>query len=101
MSKNPLFNALGASAYIVLIVSIMTLLSNKFRDTPDTFGAPIVVLFLFTLSAAVMAYIFLYQPLQFLIEGKKQEAANLLVRTIGIFAMFTALVLALLFSRVI
>ena len=101
MTKNPLINALSASAYIVLVVSIINLLSSKLRDTPDTIGAPVMFLFLFTLSAAVVAYIFLYQPLQLLIEGKKQEAASLFIRTIGIFAVFTAIVLALLLSRVI
>ena len=73
MSKNPIINALGASGYIVLIVTIMNFLSRTLKDKPDTFGAPLAFLSLFTLSAAVMAYLFLYQPLQLFIMGKKKQ----------------------------
>jgi hypothetical protein len=53
-----------------------------------------------TLSVAVMAYLFFYQPLQLFIEGKKKAAANLFIRTVGTFAAFTVVVLILLFSGV-
>lgn len=101
MSKNPFINALSASAYIVFVVVIMNFLSRTLRDKPDTIGAPLIFLSLFTLSAAVMAYLFLYQPFQLFIEGKKKEAVNLFVRTIGVFAAFTAVVLILLLSGLI
>lgn len=101
MTKNPLVNALSASGYILIIVTIFNLLSHNLRNKPDTFGAPLTMLSLFTLSAAVMAFIFLYQPVQLFIEGKKKQAVNLFVRTVGIFAVFTALVLVLLLSGVI
>lgn len=101
MSKNPIVNALSASAYIILIVTIFNLLTHTLKDKPDTIGAPLTVLSLFTLSAAVMAYLFLYQPLQLFIEGKKTEAVNLFVRTVGIFAVFTVVVLMLLLSGLI
>jgi len=97
MSKNPFINALSASAYIILVVSVMTFVTAPLKNKPDTFFAPITVLFVFTLSAAVMAILFFYQPLQLFIEGKKKEAINLLVHTVGIFAAFTAVVLTLLF----
>jgi hypothetical protein len=48
-----------------------------------------------------MAFLFFYQPLQLFIEGKKKKAVNLFVRTVGVFAVFTALILILLFSGVI
>lgn len=96
MSKNPVINALGASAYIVLIVSVMTFATNSLRDKPDTFFGPITVLFMLTLSVAVMAYLFFYQPLQLFIEGKKKEAVNIFVKTVAIFAAITTVVLALL-----
>ncbi|AKM81280.1 MAG: hypothetical protein UT13_C0001G0319 [Candidatus Pacebacteria bacterium GW2011_GWF2_38_9] len=101
MSKNPLINALSASAYIVLVVLIMNFLSSNLRDKPDTFGAPLIFLLMFTLSAAVMGYLFLYQPFQLFIEGKKKEAVSLFVKTMGIFAAFTAVVLILLLSGLI
>lgn len=101
MSKNPLINALSASAYIILIVSVMTFVTQPLRNKPDTFFAPITVLFVLTLSVAVMAFLFFYQPLLLFIEGKKKEAVNLFIKTVGIFAAFTVVVLILLFSGLI
>lgn len=101
MIKNPIFNALCASVYILFVVSIMTFGMDTQKNKPDTILAPITMLSLLTLSACVMAYLFFYQPLQFLLEGKKEEAVNLFIRTVGVFAAFTAVVLILLFSGVV
>jgi len=101
MTKNPFINALSASAYIILVVSVMTFVTQPLRNKPDTFFAPITMLFVLTLSVAVMAYLFFYQPLLLFIEGKKKEAVDLFVKTGGIFAAITAVVLILLFSGLI
>lgn len=101
MSKNPIVNALGASGYILLIVTVMNFIMSTQRDKPDTIGAPITMLSMLTLSAAVMSYLFFYQPVQLLIEGKKKAAVDLFVRTVGVFAVFTAIVLILLFSGIL
>lgn len=101
MSKNPLINALSASAYIILIVSIMTFVTAPLKNKPDTFFAPITFLSVLTLSVTVMAFLFFYQPLQLFIDGKKKEAVNLFVKTVGIFAVITAVILVLLFSGLI
>jgi hypothetical protein len=101
MSKNPIVNSLSASAYIILVVSVMTFVTQPLKDKPDSFFAPITVLFVLTLSVAVMAYMFFYQPLLLFIEGKKKEAVNLFVKTVGIFAAITVVVLILLFSSLI
>ena len=96
MTKNPFINALSASAYILLVVSIMTFITQTHRNKPDTFFAPLVVLSLFTLSAAVMGFLYFYQPLLLFIEGKKKAAVNLFVQTVGVFAIFTVIVVILL-----
>ena len=101
MSKSPFINALSASVYIILVVSVMTFVTQPLRNKPDTFFAPITLLFVLTLSVAVMAYLFFYQPLLFFIEGRKKEAVNLFVKTVGIFAIFTVVALTLLYSGVI
>lgn len=101
MTKNPLINALGASVYIFLVVSVMNFVTQPLRNKPDTFLGPIVVLFVLTLSVAVMAYLFFYQPLMLFIGGKKKEALDLFLKTVGIFAVMTGLVLTLLFSGLI
>ncbi len=101
MSKNPLINAASALAYIILVVSVMTFATQPLRDKPDTFFAPITVITMLTLSVTVMAFIFFYQPLMLFIEGKKKEAVNLFAKTVGIFAIFTVLVLILLSTGLI
>ena len=98
MTKNPIVNALSASAYIILGVTVMTYVSQLLRNKPDTFFAPIVFLSLLTLSVAVMAFLFFYQPLMLFIEGKKKDAVTLFVKTVGIFAAITLVFLILLFS---
>ena len=101
MSKNPLINALSASAYIILIVSVMTFVTQPLRNKPDTFFAPVTMLFVLTLSVSIMAYLFFYQPLLLFIEGKKKEAVDLFIKTVGIFAAITGVVLILLFSGLV
>ena len=101
MSKNPIINALSASAYIIFVVTVMTFVTQPLKNKPDTFFAPITFLSVLTLSVAVMAFLFFYQPLLLFIEGKKKEAVNLFVKTVGVFAVITAVVLFLLFSGLI
>ncbi len=99
MSKNPIINGLAASAYIVLVASVMNL-GTKLVRHPNTFIAPIALISLFTLSAAVMGYLFCYQPVQLYFDGKKKQAVQLFLQTVLIFGCITALALALLFSGV-
>ncbi len=101
MSKNPIINAVSASAYIVLVVSTMSFATAPLRNKPDTFFAPIVFLSVLTLSVSVMAFLFFYQPLQLFIEGKKKEALSLFGRTVGVFAIVTLCALILLFTGLI
>lgn len=101
MTKNPIVNALGASVYILLGVVVMSFVTKPLADNPDTFFAPVVFLSLLTLSVAVMAFMFFYQPLQLLIDGKKKESFDLLLKTIGAFGLITAVTLFLLFFGVI
>lgn len=99
MTKNPFFNAIAATIYITL-VAVFMFNGNKLFGPKDTILTPIAVLSLFTLSAATMGYLFLYQPLMFFLDGKKKHAVNLFLQTIGVFAGITVLVFVLLFLRV-
>jgi hypothetical protein len=60
--------------------------------------APIAVISLFTLSAAVMGYVSLCQPLQLFWRATRKTAASLFLRTVAVFAGITALLLVALFS---
>ena len=97
MTKNPLVNGITASAYIVLVATVMNV-GSKMGHHPDTFLAPIAVISLFTFSAAVMAYVFCYEPIQLFIGGKKKQGLNLFLQTTLVFGVLTALALALLFA---
>jgi hypothetical protein len=100
MTKNPFLNAFAAIGYIVLIASVMYY-GTKHMKPEDSIMAPIAVVSLFTLSAAVMGYIFCYQPLLLFLDGKKKEAVDLFLKTTLIFGVITTGILLLLFSGII
>jgi len=90
MSKNPFLNSLAALAYIVIVVLTINLISATEVNTGIAqYVMPIMVLSLFTLSAAVMGYLFCFKPLTMFLEGKKDEAVKLFLKTVGIFALLT------------
>ena len=100
MTKNPILNALAAGAYISIISLVMNW-GTKIAPKGPTFLAPIAVISLFTLSAAVMGYLFCYQPIQLYFEGKKKQAVTVFLQTVLAFGCLTVIALLLLFSGVI
>ena len=100
MSRNPLLNAIAATSYIIIVSSVMYY-GTQFAPKNDSFLAPIAMLSLFTLSAAVMGYLFCYQPLLLLFAKKQKAALNLFLRTLFVFAVTTVLFFLLLFSGLI
>ncbi len=98
MIKKPLYNAVLAAGYIVgLVYFIFTFVAQP--NTPDseqTLLVPIAMLSLLVLSAAVMGYLFLYEPLMLYFEDKKQEAVQYFLATLGIFALITCAFLGIL-----
>lgn len=101
MTKNPFVNAVSAILYIALVASIMFYgVEHNGNGGPPSIIVPIAMISLFTLSAAMMGYIFLSQPLQLYIDGKKKVAVNLFLKTLGVFAGITALIFTLFLSRV-
>lgn len=99
MTKNPFLNAVAASLYIVLVVAVMSV-GTRIAPPKDSFLAPIAMISLFTLSAAVMAYIFCYQPILLYFDGKKKQATTLFLQTVGIFGGITALLMVAAFSGI-
>lgn len=96
--KNPYLNSIYAEIYIVLVVSILHGVSAP--NTPDTFFDPIAAISLFVLSAAVMGYLFLGEPLQLYLDGKMKEAVAFFMRTVMSFAVITAIAFVIV-SRVL
>ena len=95
MTKNPFINAFGASAYIAIVASFLYYAPKAIGES-DSFLAPIAMMSLLTLSAAMMGYIFFYQPMRQYLDGNKQEAVRLFFTSIGTFAALTVLLVALL-----
>lgn len=100
MTKNPVLNALAAIGYIVTVALVMYF-GTKNLGPEDSVLAPIALLSLFTLSAAVMGYIFLYQPFILYFDNKKKAAMDLFIKTVGSFAAITSIALILLFSGIL
>lgn len=91
--KNPYLNGIYAEAYIFIIALIMRHVGKP--DTPDNFFTPIGALSIFVLSAAVMGYIFLGEPLQMFLDGQKKQALTFFLKTVTAFAALTAITLVI------
>lgn len=93
MTKNPILNALAAVVYIAAVVSVIYLFAMFDKPDVPIFIIPMAMISLFTLSAAVMGYLFLGQPVQLYLDGDKSHAVRLFLQTVGVFAAITVLIL--------
>ena len=94
--KKPFLHSLVAALYIVFIVSIMSSLSS-IMPKEDNIFMPIVMLSLFVLSALIMGFLFLSEPIQLYMENQKKEAADFFLKTVGFFSCFVIIFLVLIF----
>ncbi|MCI0566224.1 hypothetical protein L0Y46_03435 [bacterium] len=102
MTKNPFLNALSAVVYIGLVAAIMFYGPRIAAEAKgDSIIAPIAMISLFTLSAAVMGHLFLYRPFQLYFDNNKNEAVRLFLGTVASFAVITIVLLAILVSGVL
>ncbi|TSC69002.1 MAG: Uncharacterized protein G01um101466_240 [Parcubacteria group bacterium Gr01-1014_66] len=103
MTKNSFVNALVASLYITLVASVLYYgpKIGPQAGAKDTVVVPIAILSLFVLSAAIMGYLFFYQPIRMYVDGEKQKAVHLFLSTVAIFAGITVLILFTLFSGIL
>ncbi len=95
MKWNPFINAAAAAAYIGAVSLFMRFIESLRHDTPDTLLDGMGFMSLFVFSAAVMAFLFFYQPALKLMENKKEEAISFFLKTLGIFGAITITVLTL------
>lgn len=103
MSTNPLVNAFVAAGYISALVTILFNSPYFISDNELGMIAPLFFLSAFVISAALMGYLFFYQPVRLLIENKPKEATTFFLRTVASFAAITFCIalLWLLLSRTI
>lgn len=94
MSTNPFHNAVLAIGYILGLVSSIFLASTYLDTLEESIFMPVAMLSMLVLSVAVMAYLFFYQPIVLLLDGKREQAVKLFLQTIGIFAGAIVLLIA-------
>lgn len=94
MTKSPVINAAAASLYIAAVGTFM-FYGSQFFPKEDNVLMPIAMISLFTLSAAVMGYVFLSQPVMLFLDDKKKQAVELFAKTVGVFALITAVIFGL------
>lgn len=96
MTNKPFYNALAAFLYICGVVTLINY-GSKFAGENESILAPIAMLSLFVLSVSIMAYIFFLEPLKQYLDGKKEDAVRLFIKTIQYFAIITAVALSSVF----
>ncbi len=94
MKKSFLY-ALVAAVYIVFIVNVTNMMSSVVPE--KTILIPMTILGLFVLSAAIMGFLFLFEPITLYIDGKKEEAMIFFAKIVGFFACFVTFFIILLF----
>jgi len=93
MTRNPFYNALFAIAYIVVLVSCAILGPQLLNAPQQSLFYPMLALAVFVLSAALMTYLFFYQPVIMLLDGEREKAVKLFLQTVGIFGVATVALL--------
>jgi hypothetical protein len=93
MKWNPFLNAIAAAAYIVAVALFLQFIQSLRHATPDTLLDGVGMLSLVVFSAAVMAFLFFYQPMLKLTEHKHAEALSYFLTTLGIFGVITVALL--------
>jgi hypothetical protein len=97
MTKSPFLNALLASLFIV-VVSLILYSGTVLKFGNNSIMAPIALISLFTFSAAMMGYLFLYQPFVLYFDGKKKLALDLFLQTLLVFGGITTVIFISLFA---
>jgi len=84
----PFLSALGVVIYVVLVALLM-MNGDAIFGTAQTVVAPIAVLLLFVLSAAVVGALILGKPLMMYLDGEKKDAVKMFIRTVLWLVVFT------------
>lgn len=81
------FHSLGVGAYITLLVWLMSNI-EKWVQGPDNILAPITMLLLFVLSAALTGSLVLGKPIMMYLNGEKSEALKMFLFTVAWLFLF-------------
>ncbi|MEK7510652.1 MAG: hypothetical protein AAB582_00235 [Patescibacteria group bacterium] len=97
MTPHPLKNATAAALYIALIVSGIFLGGPLLEPLEEAILLPMMMLGVLVFSVAAMAFLFFAEPVRLLTEGKAQDGMQFFLRTLGVFAFYVVLAIALAF----
>jgi len=96
--KIAFFNAFATALYIAAISSFLFYTPKIFDQAkPDTIFAPILMLSLLVFSASLTGLLVFGRPIHWYLNGQKSEAISLLIYTLGIFFVFTAIAFSVIF----
>ncbi len=94
MTTNPFYNALFAISYIIVLVTGFNLAATRLDGViQETILLPMGALGVLVFSVALMGYLFFFQPLMMILDGKREEGVKLFLQTAAVFAMATGLVI--------
>ena len=97
MTPHPFKNATAAALYIALIISGIFMSEEHLSSVEDTIFMPMMMLGLLVLSVATMAFLFFAEPLRLLGDGKSSDGMRFFLKTLGVFALYVLLAIALTF----
>jgi hypothetical protein len=96
-------NSLGTVVYIAVVAWFMTFLTSSTNNLLANISevlAATIMLTLLVLSVAVVGSLIFGRPLMWYLDGKKREAINLLVTTIGsLFVLLLIIVIVILTAQ--
>ena len=94
MTNNPFYNALFAITYIVVLVTGFNLVATNLEGViKETILLPMGALGILVFSVTLMAYLFFYQPLLLILDGRREAGVSLFLKTVGVFAVATVLLI--------
>jgi hypothetical protein len=94
--KYAVAHSLGVVVYVALVSLFMTNVAGIFPAGQDTFLAPLAMLTLFVLSAAITGSLVLGRPILWYIDGRKKEAVSLFIYTLGCLFVFIIIIFAVI-----
>ncbi len=91
-------NSLGATVYTGVVAIFIFNAEKIFGNKPDTFLAPLAMLLLFVLSAAVVGGLVLGKPILLYLDGEKKAGVKLFLHSLAWLFGFTVLALFSVYS---
>lgn len=91
----PFLHSLGVVVYVALVALLMNNANNLF-GTEDNIFTIIIVLLLFTISAAIVGSLIFAKPIMLIMQGQKKEGVEFALSTIGLLFLEFILILVII-----